>query len=155
MAVRTRVCPTPTSPQRDNRPAFTSSSKRKCGANCVGWEGRTAQQVSSLPAAVAASPVDAVQAGGGIEGVAVRALDTSRAEGTTGGIALRTPGPLPPRPVPRTAKTAVASVANLGTVCRRYLHRWTCLDIRPGRHSRGDGPSRRQPLHEYRAWYRG
>ncbi len=50
-------------------------------------------------------PVGAIQADGGIEGVAARALDTLRAEGTTGGgIALRAPGPLPPRPVPRTAE---------------------------------------------------
>ena len=36
--------------------------------------------MSFPPAAVAASRVVAIQADGGIEGVAVRALDTSRAE---------------------------------------------------------------------------
>ena len=73
--------------------------------------------------------VDAVRAGGGIKGVAVRALDTSRAEGTTGGIALRVPGPPPPRPVPETAETAAASVANLGTAtCMEGCAGGTCVD---------------------------
>ncbi len=45
----------------------------------------------------------------------MRALDTSRAGGITGGVALRAPGPLPPRPVPRTVETAAASTANPGT----------------------------------------
>jgi hypothetical protein len=88
--------------------------------------------------------------GGGIEGVAVRALDTSRAEGTTAGIALRAPGPLPPSPVPRAADTAVALVANLGTAtCTEGCAGLTCVGGR-ARHSHNAGPSYRQPLHEYR-----
>ncbi len=93
--------------------------------------GGTAQRVSLSPAAVAALPVDAVQAGGGIEGVAVRALDTSRAEGTTGGVALCAPGPPPPRLVPRTVETAAALAANPGTaICTDGCAGGTCVDGR-------------------------
>jgi hypothetical protein len=89
------------------------------------------KRVSLSQAAAVALPVDAVQAGGGIEGVAVRALDTSRAEGITGGVALRTPGPLPPRPVPRTVETAAASTANPGTaICTDGCAGGTCIDGR-------------------------
>ena len=93
--------------------------------------GVTAQRVSLSPAAAVALPVDAVQAGGGIEGVAVRALDTSRAGGITGGVALRAPGPPPPRPVPRTVETAAASTANPGTaICTDGCAGGTCVDGR-------------------------
>ena len=69
--------------------------------------------------------------GGGIEGVAVRALDTLRAEGTTGGITSRAPGPLPPCPVPRAADTAVALVANLGSAtCTKGCAGGTSVDGR-------------------------
>jgi hypothetical protein len=72
-----------------------------------------------------------VQAGGGIEGVAVRALDTLRVGGTTEGATLRAPAPLPPRPVPETAETAVASAANPGTViCTDGCAGSTCVDGR-------------------------
>ena len=99
------------------------------GLNASAGKGGTAQRVSSPPAAAAAVPVDAVQAGGRIEGVAVRALDTSRVGGTTGGVALRAPGPLPPRPVPGTAETAAASAANPGSaICTDSCAGGTCVD---------------------------
>ncbi len=74
--------------------------------------GGTAQRVSSPPAAVAASPVDAMQAGGGIEGFAVRALDTLWAGGLPGELPCAPLAPPPPCLVPRTAETAAALVVN-------------------------------------------
>ncbi len=47
---------------------------------------RTAPRVSSPPAALAALPVDAEQASGGVEGVPVQTLNTSRAGGITEGV---------------------------------------------------------------------
>ena len=99
--------------------------------------GVTAQRVSLSPAAAVALPVDALQADGGIEGVAVRALDTPRAVGTTRGVALRAPGPPPPRLVPRTMETGAASTANPGTAI--------CTDDRPPDPSIGKTSTRWHP----------
>ena len=129
-----------------------NGKKRAGSANLVGWErgGRTAQRVSSPPAAVAASPVEAVQAGEGIEGVAVRALNTSRAGGPPGKLPCAPPAPrlhawfLEPRKRQRlwwSTGTAICQMA-----VPHHLRRWVRLRFCHGRHSRGDGPSRRQPL---------
>ena len=75
----------------------------------------------------------------------MRALDTSRAEGTTGGVALRAPGPPPPRPVPRTVETAAALAANPGTaICTDGGAGGTCVDG-PARQSSRPPFSRRRP----------
>jgi len=124
-----------------------NGKKRAGSANLVGWErgGRTAQRVSSPPAAVAA-----VQAGEGIEGVAVRALNTSRAGGPPGKLPCAPPAPrlhawfLEPRKRQRlwwSTGTAICQMA-----VPHHLRRWVRLGFCHGRHSRGDGPSRRQPL---------
>jgi hypothetical protein len=97
--------------------------------NASAGRGGTAPRVSFSLAAVAALPVDAMQAGEGIEGVAQRALNTSRAGGTTGGVALHTPGPLPSRPLPGTAEMAATLTANPGTaICTDGCASGTCVD---------------------------
>jgi hypothetical protein len=74
--------------------------------------------VSSPPAAVAVSQVNAKQAGENIEGVAVCALGTSQAGGTTEGVAVHALGPLPSCMVVETVEAAADMVARPGTaVC--------------------------------------
>ena len=92
--------------------------------------GETAQHVSSPPAAEAALPVDANEACRGVDRAAVgNSLDASRAEGTTEGVAQRALGPPPPRPVLRTAETAVALAVDSGTtVCTDGCAGGTCID---------------------------
>jgi hypothetical protein len=112
-------------------PLFNGRNTGSGQQNASFGRGGTAQRVSSPPAAVAAVPADAVQAGGGIEGAAVRALNTSRTGGTTGGVALRAPSPLPPRPAPGTTETAAASAATPGTaICTDGCTSGTCIDGR-------------------------
>jgi hypothetical protein len=81
-------------------------------------EMRRALRVSSPPAAVAVSQVNAKQADKNVEGVAVRTLGTSQAGGTTEGVAVRALGPLPSRTVVETMEAAVDLVARPGkAVC--------------------------------------
>ncbi|KAL3822014.1 hypothetical protein ACHAXA_003000 [Cyclostephanos tholiformis] len=125
--------PSNATPARQSARLYPLFNGRNAGSGRNASAGRrgTAQRVSFSPAAAAASPVDAVQAGGRIEGVAVRALDTPRAGGTTGGVALRAPGPLPPRLVPGTVETAAASAANPGSaICTDGCAGGTCVDGR-------------------------
>jgi len=134
--------------RRRRRDGPRRCERRRCNGRSAGsgWRiasagrGVTAQRVSLSPAAAVALPVDALQAGGGIEGVAVRALDTPRAVGTTRGVALRAPGPPPPRLVTRTMETGAASTANPGTAI--------CTDDRPPDPSIGKTSTRWHPAAE-------
>ena len=96
--------------------------------------GGTAQRVSLSPAAEAAPPVDADEARRGVEGDAVGiSLHASRVGGTTEGVAQRALGPLPPRPVLRTAATVVALAARTGlAVCTDGCAGGTCRNGRAG-----------------------
>jgi hypothetical protein len=86
-------------------------------ASAVG-EMRRALWVSSPPAAVAVSQVNAEQVGENVEGVAVRTLGTLQAGGTTEGVTVRALGPLPSRMVVETVEAAADMVARPGTaVC--------------------------------------
>ncbi|KAL3812075.1 hypothetical protein ACHAXA_002879 [Cyclostephanos tholiformis] len=91
-------------------------------------------QVSSPPAAEAAPPVDADEACGGVDGVAVgNSLDASRAGGTTEGVAQRALGPLPPRPALQTAAPVVALAASTSpAVCTDGCAGGTCRIGRSG-----------------------
>jgi hypothetical protein len=99
---------------------------------------RTAPQASPPPTALAALPVNAdqdaagiLQAGGVVEGVAVRPLGSLRAGGTTKGVALHAPGPLPSHAAVEAAETVAASVARPGTaVCMDGCAGGTCVDGR-------------------------
>jgi hypothetical protein len=74
--------------------------------------------VSSPPAAVAVSQVNAEQEGENIKGVAVRTLGTLQARGTTEGVAVRALSPLPSCTVVETMEAAADMVARPGTaVC--------------------------------------
>ncbi len=92
---------------------------------------------ASLPlAALAALPVNAdqdavgiLQAGGVVEGVAMRALGSLRAGGTSEGVALCAPSPLLSHVAVEAIKTAAASVARPGTaVCMDGCTSGTCVD---------------------------
>jgi hypothetical protein len=97
---------------------------------------RTAPWASPPPAALAALPVNAdqdaagiMQAGGILEGVAMRAHGSLRAGGTTEGVALRAPGPLPSHAAVEAAEMAAASVARPSTaVCTDGCAGGTCVD---------------------------
>jgi hypothetical protein len=87
--------------------------------------------VSSPPAALAVLPVDAEQASGGVEGVPVQTLDTSRAGWITKGVPVRTLGPLPPCRVVETVERAAALVAEPGpALCLDGCAGGTCIDGR-------------------------
>ncbi len=83
-------------------------------ASAVG-EMRRDLRVSSPPAAVAVSQVNAKQAGENVEGVAVHALGTLQAGGTTEGVAVHALGPLPSRTVVETVEAVADMVARPGT----------------------------------------
>jgi hypothetical protein len=90
-----------------------------------------APRVSSSPAALAALPVDAKQASGGVEGVPESTLDTSQGGGITEGVPVQTLGPLPPRTVVETVETAAASVAKPSpAVCLDGCAGGTCVNGR-------------------------
>ena len=78
--------------------------------------------------------MDADEARGGVDGVAVgNSFDASRVGGTTEGVAQRALGPLPPRPVLRTAATVVALAASTGpAVCTDGCAGGTCRNERAG-----------------------
>jgi hypothetical protein len=99
---------------------------------------RTAPGASPPLPALAALPVNAdqdaagiLQAGGVVEGVAVRTLGSLRAGEITKGFALRAPGPLPSHAAVEATEMVAASVARPGTaVCMDGCAGGTCVDGR-------------------------
>jgi hypothetical protein len=149
-----------------------------CGSECTSSElfvlvvagggMGMALQASPPPAALAALPVIANQyamgillAGGINKEVAQRALGSLPVGGNIKGVAQRTLNTPPSYAVVETAVTAmVALVARSGTaVCTGSctggnLQQWLS-DVLSGHHHHGNGPSRCQPLHEFRQRYGG